>query len=314
MERRAAVFYDPLCLRHNPGPVHPEKAARLEKTVAHLKASAVNERLEWRRPQATDIGRLRAVHDPRMVERILALEGRHDQLDADTRVSPGSVPAALLAAGGACDAVDYVLHRNGGRVAFNLCRPPGHHAERGRAMGFCLFNNVAVAAVHALEQKEITTVLIVDWDVHHGNGTQDIFYDRADVFFISLHQHPLYPGTGMSGETGRGAGEGYTLNLPLPPGSDDADYIETLRQALERVETRLSPDMVFISAGFDAHAADPLGAMRVTEAGFREMSRMIKAFAGKHGNGRIVSTLEGGYNIPALAQSVSGHVEGLLCD
>ncbi len=313
MDKGAAVFYDPLCLRHNPGLSHPEKPARLEKTAALLKESAVNEQLEWCRPRATDIEKLRAVHDPRMVERILALDGSYGQLDADTRVSPGSIPAALLAAGGACDAVDYVLRQDGGVTAINLCRPPGHHAEKGRAMGFCLFNNVAVAAVHALEQKGITRVLIVDWDVHHGNGTQDIFYDRDDVFFISLHQHPLYPGTGMSGETGRGAGEGYSLNYPLPPGSDDAAYVEALRQALERAETRLSPDMVFISAGFDAHAEDPLGAMRVTETGFREMTLLVKAFARRHSNGRIVSTLEGGYGIPALARSVSVHAEALLC-
>ncbi|HED11970.1 MAG TPA: histone deacetylase [Caldithrix abyssi] len=314
MDTRTAVFYDPLCLEHNPGPTHPEKAARLEKTVGLLKNSAVNEKLEWRRPRPVNSALLRAVHEAPMVEGILALKGRYGQLDADTAVSPASVEAALLAAGGACDAVDFVLEAEEGRVAFNLCRPPGHHAEKERPMGFCLFNNVAVAARYALTLKAISSVLIVDWDVHHGNGTQDIFYETDKVMFISLHQHPLYPHRGMADEQGRGAGRGYTLNYPLPPGTTGAEYLETLGRALERTAERCSPDLLFISAGFDAHREDPLGGMELTEKDFSVMTALCRAFAAKHCRGRIVSTLEGGYHIPALARSTVSHVEALSCN
>ena len=314
MDKQAAVFYDPLCLEHNPGSVHPEKAARLEKTATFLKSSVLNKKLDWRRPRPVEETRLRAVHDPRMVERILSLKGSHAQLDADTRVSPASVEAALLAAGGACDAVDAVLREDDVCVALNLCRPPGHHAEKKRPMGFCLFNNVAVAAAHALGREGIEQVLIIDWDVHHGNGTQDIFYESDRVMFISLHQHPLYPHSGMSDERGRGRGLDHTLNMPMPPGSDDGAYIDALGRALEEAERRCRPDLLFVSAGFDAHVDDPLGGMRVTEAGFREMTRMTRTLAEKRCRGRIVSTLEGGYNIAALARSVHSHVEALLCD
>jgi len=232
-------------------------------------------------------------------------------LDADTGLSPGSWPAALTAAGGMLSAVDAVMS---GRVtnAFCAVRPPGHHAESGRGMGFCLFNNVAIAARYLQRHHNIGKVAIVDWDVHHGNGTQEIFYGDPTVLYVSTHQHPLYPGTGSEAETGKEAGKGFTLNFPMPAGRDDDDYAAVFVKSIIPALKVFGPDFILISAGFDAHRDDPLAGMNVTEAGFGEFTRLVRQVADLSAHGRIVSCLEGGYNLPALARSVQFHLTALL--
>ncbi|RMH63515.1 MAG: histone deacetylase [Calditrichaeota bacterium] len=301
-----ALFYDPIFLEHKPGGAHPDNPRRLEAILNQLQQNTYT----YNRPPEASVEWLTRVHAPRYVDKILSIRGRSVSLDGDTHTSAQSVDAALLAAGGACAAVRYVWEHPG-ETAMNLCRPPGHHATPDRAMGFCLFNNVAVAAAYARQQPGLDAILIVDWDVHHGNGTQDIFYDTDKVFFLSLHQHPLYPGTGQATETGRGAGKGYTMNIPLPPGSGDALWLSKLDEALDAIGARFTPQLVLISAGFDAHRMDPLGGMDVSEEGFYKMTQRVRAFAREHCAGRLVSTLEGGYHPQALAASVVGHLEAL---
>jgi acetoin utilization deacetylase AcuC-like enzyme len=231
-------------------------------------------------------------------------------LDADTPMAPGSYRAALQAVGGTLAAIDAVMD---GRVANAFCavRPPGHHAEPSRAMGFCLFNNVAVGARYVQQRYGLARVLIVDWDVHHGNGTQAAFYNDPTVLYVSLHQYPWYPGTGSVEEVGTGPGEGYTLNLPMPAGGGDDEYLTAFDLRIRPVVRDFAPDFVLISAGFDAHRDDPLAMMAVTEVGYRTMTAFVKAWAADTARGRVVSCLEGGYNLSALADSVEIHVRTL---
>jgi acetoin utilization deacetylase AcuC-like enzyme len=231
-------------------------------------------------------------------------------LDPDTYISPESYRAARLAVGGALLAVDQVM---AGTVAsaFVALRPPGHHAERERAMGFCLFNNVAIAARYAQQHYGLKRILIVDWDVHHGNGTQQAFEDDPTVLFFSSHQFPFYPGTGRASERGSGAGFGYTINVPLAAGGGDREYNEMFEQILYPAACEYRPDMVLISAGFDAHCDDPLASMNVTEAGYERMTMLVRDIAERYCAGRIVSLLEGGYNLEALARSVERHLQTL---
>jgi acetoin utilization deacetylase AcuC-like enzyme len=239
-------------------------------------------------------------------------------LDADTLVSPASVDAAYLAAGAAVDAVDFVCGdppSAGGapmtRHAFALVRPPGHHAERDRAMGFCLFNNIAIAADHAIAECGCKRVLIVDWDVHHGNGTQHAFEDRRDLLVFNTHQQRLFPNTGDLHETGTGEGVGFTVNCPLPPGTSDATYQAIFEYVLTPIADAYKPDLVLVSAGFDAHGDDPLGGMRVTGNGFANLCAIVRGIADRHSRGRLALVLEGGYHLGALVQSVRACVEVL---
>jgi acetoin utilization deacetylase AcuC-like enzyme len=232
-------------------------------------------------------------------------------LDADTSMSPGSLPAAYLAAGGALAAADAIV---AGRVdnAFCAVRPPGHHAEHDRAMGFCLFNNVAIAARYFQRRHGLARVLIVDWDVHHGNGTQHSFDDDPSVLFFSTHQYPHYPGTGRATERGRGKGEGATINVPMEAGEGDEAYLAVFQKVLVPAADDFRPDVVIISAGFDAHRDDPLASMGLTEDGYAELTRIVAGIARRHSKGRILSSLEGGYNLHALSVSVERHVTALL--
>ena len=259
-------------------------------------------------------GAVQACHTPqhyKTIERVVS-EGT-GYLDSDTIVSMRSMDAALTAAGGVCRAVDAVM-KGEATNAFLPVRPPGHHATAERAMGFCLFNNVAIGARYAQTHPEIERIAIVDWDVHHGNGTQGIFYDDPSVFFFSMHQYPWYPGTGARGETGVGRGRGYTLNIPVRAATRAKEQRGMLDAALEEMSARFKPDLIFISAGFDAHAADPLGQLLLTDEDFTLMTRAVKQWAASACNGRVISCLEGGYNLGTLGGTVHAHVRELMAE
>ena len=299
---RTALFRSLTFREHETGD-HPENAGRLLAIDTALeRLGLLAGRPEIPFDTAPD-GVLARVHDSRYIAglREFAAQGG-GWLDADTPVGARSVEIAALAAGAGVAAVDAVLEGRAER-GFVLARPPGHHATPSRGMGFCLFNTVAVAAAHALA-RGLERVLIVDWDVHHGNGTQDAFFDTDQVLFCSVHQWPLYPGTGAAGERGVGRGAGYTINVPLAPGADDDTYVEVFDQVILPAASAFRPQIVLISAGFDAHANDPLGGMLVTERGFGTLARRVVQLAYTHAEGRLVACLEGGYDPLALAGSV----------
>jgi acetoin utilization deacetylase AcuC-like enzyme len=305
------LYSDPRFLDHDTG-AHPEQPERLRQITKHLEQTglaATCRRPDWRPVSRT---RLELVHEPGYIDRIVATAQRGGgRLDPDTVVSPASADVAQLAAGAACDAVDRVL-RGEDKTALCLVRPPGHHALPERAMGFCLFNNVALAAAVACHEHEIDRVLIVDWDVHHGNGTQDMFYADDRVGFFSVHRWPFYPGTGAVDETGTGSGLGTTRNLPVTFGTPRAEYLDRFRQELEEFSRRIRPQLVLISAGFDSHREDPIGSLGLETEDFALLTRIVRDVADAHASGRIVSLLEGGYNPPVLAMCVETHLRGLL--
>jgi acetoin utilization deacetylase AcuC-like enzyme len=226
-------------------------------------------------------------------------------------MSPGSLTAAYWAAGGALAAVDAIMNKQVEHV-FCAVRPPGHHAEAGHAMGFCLFNNVAIAARYVQKKYGLTRVLIVDWDVHHGNGTQHSFEDDPSVLFFSTHQFPHYPGTGRESERGRGAGEGFTINVPMEAGEGDEEYRAVFRKSLLPAADAFKPEFVIVSAGFDAHKDDPLASMELTEEGYADLTGIVAGIAKRHAEGRILSSLEGGYHLTSLAASVDRHIQALI--
>jgi acetoin utilization deacetylase AcuC-like enzyme len=298
--------------RHDTGPGHPERPERAAAIERRLQDSALASELDVREAPRASIESLRRVHDEgyvrRVEERIAA--GARVLDEGDTRVSADSWSAALAAAGGAIDAVDRVMS-GAWKNAFVAARPPGHHAERTAAMGFCLFNNAAIAAQHARTAHGLERVAIVDWDVHHGNGTQHIFERDPRVFYASLHQWPLYPGTGLASERGLGEGEGATLNLPEPPHAGDREWLDAFESQLLPALEAFRPELVIVSAGFDAHRDDPLAETRLSDDAFRTMTRGVVELARAHAGGRLVSLLEGGYDLAALARCVEAHVEEL---
>ena len=301
-----ALLTHQACFAHEPPPGHPEQPGRLHAVLDSLNG------LHLQQIEAPPAGAesLARAHDPALVARILAFRGPGlGRIDADTFMSSGSAQAALHAAGAVIAAVDRVMAGEA-RNAFCAVRPPGHHSERARAMGFCLFNNVAVAAAEA-HARGLQRVLCVDWDVHHGNGTQDAFYSSDKVLFVSTHQWPLYPGTGAFDEVGVGPGAGFTVNAPLPAGSGNDDYAAVFAEALLPIADAYKPELVLVSAGFDAHRDDPLASMQLDEDGFAMLCGAVKAVADKHCEGRMVLTLEGGYDVDALARSVRGCVQVL---
>jgi acetoin utilization deacetylase AcuC-like enzyme len=304
------LYYDSRFLKHDTGD-HPEQAARLQHVITRLDQSglaATCERPAW---EPVSAERLERVHEPAHIERVAAVARQGGgKLDADTVVSRDSFDVARLAAGAACDAVDRVL-KGEAKTAFCLVRPPGHHAVAERAMGFCLFNNVAVAACVARQEHQIDRVLIVDWDVHHGNATQDTFYADACVGFFSVHRWPFYPGTGAADETGTGDGLGATRNLPTSFGTSRREYLDQFRRELEDFAARIRPQLVLVSAGFDSHREDPIGSLGLEVEDFDELTRIVRNIASVHAAGRVVSLLEGGYSPPVLAECVETHVRGL---
>jgi acetoin utilization deacetylase AcuC-like enzyme len=298
----ALYLHHPSSLEHDTGG-HPERADRIVAIERELESRAW---LGYRREEAPRVARavLEAVHPPEYVGAIEQLSARGGgMLDLDTVASSGSFEAALHAAGGAVRAVDALLDGVPG-PAFCALRPPGHHAESSRAMGFCLFNNVAVAARHALDGHGVERVLVLDWDVHHGNGTNDIFYGTSEVLYASIHQSPLYPGTGALSETGAGEGEGYTINLPVPPGSGHDEWLSLVQQIVAPAARAYEPGFVLVSAGFDAHRDDPLAECTLTEASYAAMAATIRDLAGELA-APLAIVLEGGYDLGALARSVA---------
>lgn len=311
-DQATALIWSDRFRAHETG-AHPENANRLIAIRHGLEQTGIMSRggREIIEPRPATVDEVARVHDRAYigrVERVARSGGGF--LDADTYVSPESFDVALLAAGSAIDAVDTVLSGRAKQV-FAFPRPPGHHAESRRGMGFCLFNNIAVGASHALAINQLSRVAIIDWDVHHGNGTQEIFQSSCDVLFVSLHQSPLYPGTGQIRETGVGAGEGYTLNLPLPPFSGDAEYLRAFDMIVGPAVEAYAPELIMVSAGFDAHVEDPLANMTVTEAGFAGLAERTRDLAAALCQGRLVLLLEGGYNLDALAGSVVATINAL---
>jgi acetoin utilization deacetylase AcuC-like enzyme len=302
------LFADPRMLGHDPGPGHPENPGRLQALLTDFDRSPLPDVVRAQ-PRPATRAELEVVHAPAYVDSLAALAGKSARLDPDTAVSPGSWEAALLGAGAAVAAVEAVWARQAAN-AFVWARPPGHHAEQAEAMGFCLFNNVAVAA-EAARRLGAERVMILDWDVHHGNGTQHLFESRRDVLFLSSHQYPFYPGTGGPEEIGRGEGRGYTVNCGLPAGQTDADYGAVFEDLFLPIAEAFKPQMVLVSAGFDPHERDPLAQMRVTERGFAAMCTGVRRLAEAHAGGRLVLVLEGGYDRAALAGSARACLEVL---
>jgi acetoin utilization deacetylase AcuC-like enzyme len=296
------LFTSPVFGDHHTPPGHPERVERFEvmqavATEFRQQGVAVEE------PRPARDEEIVRIHDADYVSLIRETSGRAVALDADTFTSPHTWEAARLAAGAAVSAVDHVMDAGRGARAFALVRPPGHHAERGRAMGFCFFNSVAIGAAHA-RSRGASRVAIVDFDVHHGNGTQWSFYENPSVLFVSSHQYPYYPGTGAAGDVGAGAGAGFTLNLPMSAGATDADYEAVYARLALPVVRQFRPDLVLVSAGFDAHMDDPIAGMRLTTAYFGRLMGMIAGVADECCEGRLVALTEGGYDLAALAGSL----------
>ncbi len=302
------VFTDERFQRHLAGPMHAESPGRLA-AILKLLADQPIDGVELARPRQATADELMRVHTAAHVEHMQRLQGQTAQLDPDTAVSPGSLEAALLAAGAGIQAVTEVMSGSATN-AFAMVRPPGHHAEASHAMGFCLFNNVAIAA-SAAKAQGAERVLILDWDVHHGNGTQNTFLNRSDVLFCSAHQYPFYPGSGAAIEVGTGEGAGFTVNVALPGGQRDSDYGAVFHDVFLPIAQQFKPDLVLVSAGFDAHRADPIGGMNVTERGFAAMTAAMKSLASEVCAGKLVLLLEGGYDLAALAASVHASLEVL---
>ncbi len=307
------LYTDPQFLHHDTGP-HPETPDRLRAINARLEKTDLPSRCRTGSYRSLTAETVSQVHSQRMVRSVEGVSVRGGgHLDPDTVVSPESFTVALAAAGACASAVEAVL-RGEDRNALCLVRPPGHHATPTRSMGFCLFNNIALAAHHALSAHSLDRVLIVDWDVHHGNGTQDIFYAEPRVLFFSIHRFGMgfYPGTGDADETGEGPGLGHTLNVPLRYGVSRKDYRGAYRNALEKAADKIKPQLVLVSAGFDAHALDPIGSLGLEVEDFVWLTQQVLEVAKTHCGGRLVSCLEGGYNLNVLAESVQAHLEELL--
>jgi acetoin utilization deacetylase AcuC-like enzyme len=293
-------------------PSHPENQSRLDAIEQRLRRDGYLERLPVHRADPVGEVLLAAVHDRSLLDLVQTLAGRGGGfIDGDTYVSSGSHEAGRAACGAAVKAVDLVQSGDH-RRAFSMARPPGHHAERRRQLGFCLFNSIAVAAAYALREYQLERIAIVDWDVHHGNGTQDVFYESDEVLFCSVHQWPLFPGTGLENERGSGPGDGLTINRPLPPGCGVREYEAVFNDDFEPAIDSFGPDLLMVSAGFDAHQDDPLAMMSLTDKDFARLAQRVCSWADRLCDGRLVLCLEGGYNLRALSDSVVAVLDVLM--
>ena len=310
---KVGYVYHPIYLKHDTGQ-HVEGARRLEAIISHLEETGLNQRLVSIPPRAATIEEISLVHHKQYIEHIgeVAQKGG-GWLDADTVMSSHSYEAACYAAGGVISATGAVIDGEA-NSAFALVRPPGHHATAAQAMGFCLFNNVAIAAKYARNKYKLERIVIIDFDVHHGNGTQEAFYDDPQVLYISTHQSPFYPGTGGMEETGGGVAGGTTVNIPLPAGCGDAEYLSVFREVVVPAAKRFDPQLILVSSGYDPHWVDHLAMMQVSTIGFAEMVKIVKGLADALCGGRAVFCLEGGYHPRALSCSVKATFDVLLGD
>lgn len=311
-KKPTALMADPVSKEHDPGPSHPEKPERYQVIWEALDSSGLRKRLTPIPSRNATDDEIAACHSRQYIalaKREIAAGVRHLST-GDTSVNRRSLDAAVRAAGGVLNAVDAVVAGKA-KNAFCLVRPPGHHATPDRGMGFCVFNTVAIAARYAQRTHGLERVVIVDWDVHHGNGTQDIFYTDGSVLFFSTHQHPWYPGTGLADETGEGKGKGKILNRPLAAGAGRDEILGAFRDTLKPAADAFKPDLVIISAGFDSRHDDPLGKFRLSDEDFSELTRLMLEVADKSCGGRAVSVLEGGYNLAGIGPAVTAHVKTL---
>lgn len=305
------LFTDRRCLDHDPQPGHPEAPARLIAINGMLKESGLGAACPHGTVSPASDEQLMRIHADNYISQLKEISATGGgRIDADTVMGRQSLDVAKLAAGAAIAAVDSVF-TTPEHTAIVLMRPPGHHALSDRAMGFCFFNNIAVAAAHAQCEHGLERILIVDWDVHHGNGTQDIFYADGHVGYLSIHRHPFYPGTGAADERGTAAGLGTTWNIPTQFGTPRKTIGESFAAALQQAADEMRPELILISAGFDAHAADPIGSLGLETEDFQYLTQIVRQAADAHAAGRIVSVLEGGYNPPILAECVQAHIEAL---
>jgi acetoin utilization deacetylase AcuC-like enzyme len=308
--RTIALVTDPRFRNHDPGHGHPECPQRLEVLEELFETERYRglPRVGAREAVEEEVG---LIHTPEHLSTVAASDGKpYTRFDGDTAASAGSYQAARLAAGGAVALADAVYDRSVDS-GFAALRPPGHHAEYDRAMGFCLFNNVAIVARHLRENRGLDRVLVLDWDVHHGNGTQHSFYDDESIMYVSLHQYPFYPGTGGPEEIGVGSASGMTVNVPMSAGSGDAEYVAAFRDLILPVARQFEPEFVLVSAGFDAHVADPLASMRLSSDAYTRMTHALVELADEHADGRLMMVLEGGYSLDALKDSVAHVLDAL---
>ena len=311
-EARTALLADPIYKQHDPGAGHPERPERYDAVIHALEAAGLMPSLPRIQARAATEDEIALCHSRDYIhtaKREIAA-GLHELSTGDTNVGLRSFEVALEAAGGVLNTVDAVLTGQAQR-AFCVVRPPGHHARPEQGMGFCIFNNIAIAARYAQRKHGADRVLIADWDVHHGNGTQDIFYTDGSVFFFSTHQSPWYPGTGPASETGEGRGSGCTMNCPFPAGSGRTQIVDAFRRRLVPAADRFKPDLVLISAGFDSRLGDPLGQFTLADSDFKDLTSILLEIASKHAGGRLISVLEGGYNLAGLASAAAAHVQAL---
>ncbi|MDI6703570.1 MAG: histone deacetylase [bacterium] len=305
---RIGIAYHPDYTKHETGG-HPENKQRVARTIEYLKQSRINKDLLYITPNLASIEEIMLVHPKSYIESIeKACKTDRRYLDADTLISPDSFDVALLAVGGVISCVNSVME---GKVktGFALVRPPGHHACKEKAMGFCIFNNISIGVRYAKKLYDLHRILIIDFDVHHGNGTQEIFYDDPEVLYFSLHQYPFYPGTGDKGQVGTGNGKGYTVNVPLLAGGGDLEYKEGFEQYLIPRAIKFNPELIFVSAGFDAYKGDPLGGMNLSIDGYRMIGRLICELASQTCEGKVISSLEGGYNLETLPILIEAYLD-----
>ena len=308
------IIYDDIYLKHDTGPDHPENSARIINTIEHLRSANCWQKLDIKKPRAATEAEVSAIHSTSQIVQIAEIASSGGgYLDPDTYVSSDSYEAALNAAGAPLTAIDLIMDKKVDN-AFCLVRPPGHHATPERGMGFCLFNNVAIAAKYIQSRYSLDRIVIIDWDVHHGNGTQDAFYDDPSVMYFSMHRYPFYPGTGAEEETGKDSGSGFTINIPLSYNTEPQEYLKFFEDILEKRIKPFNPQFILISSGFDAYRLDPISGLSLEASDYNKLTKLTQNIAKDCCDGRIVSCLEGGYHLLDLPKCIEEHLNGLMYD
>ncbi len=308
------IIYDDIYLKHDTWPDHPENSARIINTIEHLRSANCWQKLDIKKPRAATEAEVSAIHSTSQIVQIAEIASSGGgYLDPDTYVSSDSYEAALNAAGAPLTAIDLIMDKKVDN-AFCLVRPPGHHATPEKGMGFCLFNNVAIAAKYIQSRYSLDRIVIIDWDVHHGNGTQDAFYDDPSVMYFSMHRYPFYPGTGAEEETGKDSGSGFTINIPLSYNTEPQEYLKFFEEILEKRVKPFKPQFILISSGFDAYRLDPISGLSLEASDYNKLTKLTQNVAKYCCDGRIVSCLEGGYHLLDLPKCIEEHLNGLMYD